>query len=454
MQTILAIDDELSIRESYRVILAKEYRLLLAENAKKGLEILEESHVDVILLDMLMPGMTGLEFLKQIKENGETVPVIVVTASNCVTTAVEAMKHGAREYMIKPFDIEEIKMLIARILSDQRDKLELEALREERTEGFESLIGDSPAMLEIFDLAHRAMQIDSTVLVTGETGTGKELMARAIHSGGERGNKAFVPLCCSAIPDQLVESELFGHAKGAFTGAHEKRIGKVQVADQGTLFLDEIGEMPLDAQSKLLRVLQERSFYPVGSSKNIEVDIRIICATNRNLEDSIQEGIFREDLYYRINVLQIEMPPLRKRRTDIPKLVAHFVAKHKSRVNAKITDFAPDAMGILTSYHWPGNVRELENTTERILVHKGSEEVIRSQHLEGILPNTKKQECSSLIEFDGLPLEEATQQLERYLIARALTRADNVQSRAAEMLGSTRRILKYKMDQLEMAVDQ
>jgi len=290
--------------------------------------------------------------------------------------------------------------------------------------------------------------VDSTVLVTGETGTGKDVLARAIHFGGTRKDKPFVPLSCCAIPANLVESELFGLTKGAFTGATESRIGKMQVADGGTLFLDEIGEMPIEAQGKLLRVLQEGTFYAVGGNREIEVDVRFICATNRPFDKAIEEGLFRQDLFYRINVLPVTMPPLRKRREDIPKLVAHFVAKHGPRVNSRVQDFEPRAMSRLMSCRWPGNVRELENTVERILVCNRGETVIRAEFLNGIVANDGSTDVNGLEDFAGLPLQEATQRLERHLIKKALERCDYVQSQAAESLGTTRRILKYKMDQL------
>jgi len=449
MQTILTIDDEHSVRESYRIILSDQYRLMVAENGHSGLEILDTKHVDLILLDLTMPGMSGLDFLDKLTERGETIPVIVVTGSNSVESAVKAMKHGAREFVIKPFDVDDLQHLVHRTMEELREKRELHILREEGFKGFENIIGDSPALMETLAKAHQAMQVDSTVLITGETGTGKDVMARAIHHGSRRKDKPFVAISCCAIPDSLVESELFGHVRGAFTGATENRIGKMQVADGGTLFLDEIGEMPLEAQAKLLRVLQDSTFYPVGGSKEIEVDIRFICATNRQFAQAISEGLFREDLYYRINVLPIFMPPLRKRREDLPKLVAHFVAKHGPRVNAKTRDIAPRAMAQLMAYPWPGNVRELENTIERILVCHRDQALLRPEHLEGMLPARPHDEQNAGFEdYEGLPLQEATNRLEKHLIRKALEDADGIQSQAAERLGTTRRILKYKMDQL------
>ncbi len=435
------------------MLLSGQYRVLVAENGRVGLATIEKNHVDLILLDLIMPDMGGIDFLEELARRGEDIPVVVVTATNCVNTAVTAMKGGAREYVIKPFDVDEILILVERILAEQHERIELSALREAGISGFGALVGDAPAFVESLEMARQAMRVDSTVLITGESGTGKDLLARAIHSGSSRANQAFVAISCCAIPQHLVESELFGHEKGSFTGATERRLGKLQVADHGTLFLDEIGEMPLEAQSKLLRVLQDSCFYPVGSTKVIEVDLRVICATNRNLPEAIAKGVFREDLYYRVNVLPIEIPPLRKRREDIPRLIAHFVAKHAPRVNAKTVDFDPKAMSMLLGYSWPGNVRELENTIERILVCHRTKPVITADNLRGILPTAPPQESASLVEFEGLPLEEAVSRIERYLITRALERANYVQSRAADLLGTTRRILKYKMDQLGIDVD-
>ncbi|MDZ4860187.1 MAG: sigma-54 dependent transcriptional regulator [Candidatus Hydrogenedentes bacterium] len=463
MKTVLAVDDELSVREAYRLILSDKYRVLQAADGPTALRMIKDTHVDLVLLDMVMPTMSGMEVLDEIAKEDRDIPVIVVTAVKSVASAVDAIKRGAREYVIKPFDVDEIALKVDQLISDQQRECELALLREADMQGFESIVGDSQVLKQALAMAKRAMLVDSTVLVTGESGTGKDLIARAIHSGGKRAKNPFVAVSCCAIPQQLVESELFGHEKGSFTGATEKRIGKMQIADRGTLFLDEIGEMPLEAQSKLLRVLQDGQFYPVGSTKVIEVDVRFVCATNRILRDAISQGIFREDLYYRVNVLNIEMPPLRDRREDIPSLVNFFVAKHRVRVNAKVKRFAPDAMGVMTRYDWPGNIRELQNMVERILVMNMTEHEIRPEHLRGILtpsipgnnsmtstPDISSSAASALEEFNGLTLEEATRRVERHLITHALEQSNFVQSRAAEILGTTRRILKYKMDQLNI----
>jgi len=451
MPTILAVDDEASVRESYRVILSDRYRVLLAKSASEALGLLKDKHVDLILLDIIMPNMTGMEFLDRLEANGDATPVIMVTATNSVRTAVEAMKKGAREYIMKPFDVDELLLTVDRTLDVAKDKRELKARREADRSGFETIIGESVALTETLSLAGRAMKVDSTVLITGESGTGKDLLARAIHTGGKRVNEAFVPVSSCAIPTQLIESELFGHEKGAFTGAIEKRAGKMQIADKGTLFLDEIGEMPVEAQTKLLRVLQDGTFFPVGSTKLIDIDVRFIFATNRDLKLSIKDGTFREDLFFRINVLPIELPALRQRREDIPMLVDHFIAKYAPRVNAAAEQFSAEAIATMASHSWPGNVRELENIVERVLVYHSDHKIIEPNHLQGLVPIGQREPITYPVELEGLPLEEATQRLERHLINRALERSANVQSRAAELLGTTRRILKYKMDQLELA---
>lgn len=430
------------------MILGGEHRVIAATSAREGLAVLAEKFVDLVLLDITMPEMTGMDFLRVLRDRGETTPVIVVTGTNTVEMAVNAMKEGAMDFVIKPFDADDLATMVERALEAQRSRRELASRHEADHLGFDSIIGSSHSLMEALTKARQAMQVDSTVLITGETGTGKDVLARAIHFGSNRAKRAFVPVCCSAIPDSLVESELFGHMRGAFTGAVENRAGKMQVADGGTLFLDEIGEMPMEAQAKLLRVLQDGSFYPVGGSKEIHADVRFICATNRDFAQSIAEGRVRQDLYYRINVLPIDVPPLRKRREDIPHLVAHFVALHAPRVNAAVKDFAPNAMATFSAYDWPGNIRELENTVERVLVCNARERTITAEMLHGLLPSAKSAQAGALEDFDGLPLEEATARLERRLILSALEKSGQVQSRAAELLGTTRRILKYKMDQL------
>ena len=454
MQTILVVDDEDSVLQSYRMILSDRYRLLLVNNGRAALEMLTETHVDVMILDLTMPGMSGHEVLDELTRRGEKLPVIVVTALNTVHGAVEAMKRGAREYIIKPFNVDQILLAVENTLAQDKANLELDALREERAKDVTKLIGASPAFEQVLDVARRAMLTDSTILITGESGTGKDMLARYIHAGSRRVENAFVHVSCCAIPAPLVESELFGHERGAFTGAMDKRIGKIHIGDRGTVFLDEIGEMPMEAQSKLLRVIQDGQFYPVGSTKSIEVDVRFICATNRNLEESIQRGLFRHDLFYRINVIPMEMPPLRRRREDIPELAMHFLRKHGPKANAVTKGISPQTMSALVMYTWPGNIRELENIIQRLLVLYREKTIIDIEHLEGILPVASRGGAAALYDFEGMSLSDATAKVERHLIERALERCGNVQSQAADLLGTTRRILKYKMDQLSITSEE
>jgi DNA-binding NtrC family response regulator len=451
MQTILAVDDENSVLQSYRMILSDRYKLVLVENGRRALDVINETHVDVMLLDLTMPGISGLDVLDELAARDEKLPVIVVTALNSVEGAVEAMKRGAREYIIKPFNVDQILLAVEKLLAESRAHLELDALREERARESTQLIGGSPEFRAALDIAQRAMQTDSTLLITGESGTGKDMLARYIHAGGRRAEHPFVHVSCCAIPPQLVESELFGHERGAFTGAHERRIGKIHIADRGSVFLDEIGEMPLDAQSKLLRVIQDGQFYPVGSTKSIEVDVRFICATNRDLTEAVKRGTFRQDLFYRINVIPIEMPPLRQRREDIPELALHFLRKHAQKANASTRGLSLQTQTSLAQYSWPGNIRELENIVQRLLVMNREKTIIEIEDLRGILPVEPKHDEADLSDLEGLTLDEATARVERHLIERALERSNHVQSQAAELLGTTRRILKYKMDQLEIA---
>ncbi|MFP4191614.1 MAG: sigma-54-dependent transcriptional regulator [Candidatus Hydrogenedentota bacterium] len=453
MQTILAIDDEPSVRDVYHAALSRRFHVIAAGGGQEGFEALKNEHVDIIILDHMMPEMTGLQFLERLRKEGYATPVIVVTALNSVPVAVDAIKAGARDYLIKPFDVGELIILIERVLDEERTRQELTFLREQEARGFDSIIGASGALYEAIGLARQAAEIDCTVLVTGESGTGKDVLARAIHSAGPRADEPFVHVSCCTMPNQLVESELFGHEKGAFTGANERRHGKVQVADGGTLFLDEIGEMPLESQAKLLHLLQDGCFSPLGSAKPIDVDVRFICATNRNLRNAIAEGLFREDLYYRINVLPVEMPPLRNRREDIPALVNHFIAKYANRVNAAAKEFSPAALRELNRYDWPGNVRELENTVQRILILNRRVETIEPWHLKNMFPEASQpvNEQGAVPEtLEDLPLEQATARLEERLIRHALEQNGYVQSKAAEQLGTTRRVLKYKMDQLNI----
>lgn len=449
MDTILAVDDELSVQESYRMILGRSFHLLVASDGAAALDCLGRHRVDVLLLDLTMPGISGIQVLREMASRGDATPTLVVTASNAVTAAVDAMKLGACDYITKPFDVDDLRARIDAVLEEKRKRSEFLASVSRPQGVFQDVVGDAPCWRDALAKAQRAMDVDSTVLLTGETGTGKDVVAQAIHKGS-RGERAFVPLSCCAIPRELIESELFGVERGAYTGAVESRTGKMQLAAAGTLFLDEIGEMPVETQAKLLRVLQDGCFYPVGGDRLVKVNVRFICATNRPLDQAVAEGRFRQDLFYRINVLPIALPPLRQRREDIPPLLAHFLLKHGPRAQARLTEIAPRAMARLLAHHWPGNVRELENVVERLVACYGQEHIIRPEFLDDIVPRSRLQPLSELDSFEGLPLQQATRRLEQHLIRRALERCNYVQSHTAQLLGTTRRVLKYKMDQLEI----
>ncbi len=380
---ILIIDDELILRESLAAWLERDgYKVVSVASGEEGLKLIEEEYFDIVFLDIKLEGMDGLEVLREIRKIDPDISVLMITAYGSISTAVEAMKLGASDYLLKPFEPDELSMLIEKILKQRSCELENQYLREEIREKtrFESLIGQSRAMQEVFSLIERVAPMDSTVLITGETGTGKELVARAIHSHSKRQQGPFVALNCGAIPEHLMESELFGYEKGAFTDAKQQRRGKLEMAMGGTLFLDEIGEVSPRMQVDLLRVLQEKVFYRIGGSKPIHVDCRIVAATNRDLKKAVEEGRFREDLYYRLNVIAIHIPPLRERKEDIPLLAKHFLMKFCRETNKHIDRISRDAMDLMMLYDWPGNVRELQNAIERAVVI-GQGRVIQAKDL-------------------------------------------------------------------------
>ena len=368
---ILIVDDELIMRESLAGWLERDgYVVQTAPSGEDALEQLKETRFDILLVDIKMEGISGLDVLRYMKENDPDVAVVMITAYGSIPTAIEAMKNGAYDYMLKPFDPNELGVLIEKIIRYQNQAREMQFLREEVKERtrFESMIGQSKPMHEIFDLICDVAPMDSTVLITGQTGTGKGLAAKAIHTNSPRCNGPFVTVNCGAIPEHLMESELFGHQKGAFTDAKETKKGRLELAHGGTLFLDEIGEIGMRMQIDLLRVLEDRVFYRVGGTQPMEADFRVIAATNRNLEKAIKEGIFREDLFYRLNVFSIIMPSLSQRKEDIPLLAEHFLHRFVQETNKTIDKISREAMDELMLYDWPGNVRELENAIERAVV--------------------------------------------------------------------------------------
>ncbi|HHT9135902.1 MAG TPA: sigma-54-dependent transcriptional regulator [Candidatus Wunengus sp. YC60] len=455
MKTILVVDDELSILESFRMILKENYRVLTAMDGLKALEALRNECVNLVILDIMLPGMSGLEVLREIKKDYEDVEVVMVTAVKAVKTAIEAMKLGASDYIIKPFDVEEIKLVIDKTLRSGELLHEVEYLRAELNKNFQfnNIVGQSHAMRQIFDTIIRVAKGDSPVLITGESGTGKELIARAIHLQSPRKNKPFVAVSCPNLPDNLLESELFGHEKGAFTSATDKKIGRFELADSGTIFLDEISEMNLSNQARLLRVLQEYEFVRVGGTKTISIDVRLIASTNIDLKTAITKGTFREDLFYRINVVPLNVPALRDRREDIPFLVRHYFQKYKEDLYSKTKKIQPTAMKLLENYYWPGNIRELKNVIERMLTLYGDSDTILDEHLPMEIKsgntNPTVYHPGDLIELlDAESLDEIVSRIERELIEKALQKANGVQTRAAQILKTTRRILRYKMDKL------
>jgi DNA-binding NtrC family response regulator len=395
---ILIVDDELIMRESLAGWLERDgHEVEKTASGEEALEILKESRFDILLVDIKMEGMSGLDVLKQVKETDPDVEIVMITAYGSIATAIEAMKNGAYDYLLKPFEPDELGILIEKIIEHQaqiRENIFLRQQYKDRTR-FESMIGQSRAMQEVFDLIGDIAPVDSTVLITGETGTGKELAAKAIHTNSPRSDGPFVSVNCGGIPEHLMESELFGHQKGAFTDAKTTKKGRLELAHGGTLFLDEIGEISMRMQIDLLRVLEDHIFYRVGGTQPIEMDFRVVAATNKNLEETIKEGTFREDLYYRLNVISFRMPSLNERKEDIPLLAEHFLHRFSEETNKAVDLISRETMDEMMLYEWPGNVRELENAIERaVVVCKGRKlipedlPIFRPEHLTPPLDNT------------------------------------------------------------------
>jgi DNA-binding NtrC family response regulator len=447
---VLIIDDDNSLLESYTVLLEDEFQVYTAETGEKGLKRLRQEDISVILLDIRLPGMDGMEVLRQAKAIDENVDVIMITAVKNVRVAVEAIKLGAYDYLVKPFEIDEVLSLLRRALERQNLLREVLYLRAEvdRHQDMGNIVGRSQRMRQIYELVCRVADTNATVLISGESGTGKELIARAIHQQSQRRLKPFVAVSCAAISEHLVESELFGHERGAFTGAVEKRLGKFELANTGVLFLDEIGSLRLDLQAKLLRVLQEREFERVGGSKTIRVDVRIVAASNQDLKQMVAEHTFREDLFYRLNVVPIHVPSLRERREDIPPLVGHFLAKYNKAFRRHVQGFTSAALAVLSNYHWPGNVRELENVIER-LVAICTHGVLGIEDLPLDLVTVRHQVVDNIFTH-GSSLRQAKADFERHYILRALEKTHWNQTEAAKRLGIHRNTLLGKMEVLRI----
>ena len=433
------------MRASVKMVLDGVCVVLEASDGPAALEAVRSGDVDVCLLDVRLPGMEGIEVLERLKRLDAGLEVVLVTAVRTVRTAVEAMKLGAYDYLTKPFAVEDLRSVVNRALERRALHREVRYLRDElaRHEGFDQLVGRSPAMRRVYEIVRQIADTTATVLITGESGTGKELIARAIHRQGGRRDRPFVAVNCAALPAELLESELFGHERGAFTGAHARKLGKFEVAHTGTLLLDEIGSLRLDLQPKLLRALQEREIERVGGSRAIGIDVRIIAATNADLRQAVAAGRFREDLFYRLHVVPIAVPPLRHRREDVAPLARHFMAKYARQFAKTVTDLSPGALGALERYHWPGNVRELENIIARS-VALASEPIVQ---LDQIPLDVALAPAEATAE-DQLNLREARHDVERLLILRALDRARGNQTVAARLLGMHRNTLLVKLAQL------
>jgi two-component system, NtrC family, response regulator AtoC len=446
---ILIIDDDKSLLESYTVLLEDEFQVCTAESGERGLELLRHEDVHLILLDVRLPDISGIEVLRRIKKLDENVDVIMITAVKDVRVAVEAIKLGAYDYLEKPFEIDDILALLRRTLEHQnllREVLYLRDLRAEVDRSF--VVGRSPKMRQIYDLIVRVADTNATVLINGESGVGKELIARAIHQQSQRRLNPFVAVNCAAISEHLVESELFGHERGAFTGAIEMHRGKFELAHTGTLFLDEVGSLRLDLQAKLLRVLQEREFERVGGGKTIRTDVRIVAASNQDLKQMVADRTFREDLFYRLNVIPVHVPPLRDRREDILLLINHFLRKYNKDFGRQVQGVTSEALTLLTHYHWPGNVRELENVIERLVV-LSRHRILDIEDMPLDLKSVQGQMAHDLF-TTGADLRQAKAEFERHYIVQTLERYGWNQTEAAKRLGIHRNTLLTKMDMLQI----
>ncbi len=447
---ILVVDDEPAILDALSYNLGNEgYQVLAVDSGERAVAKAREEKPEVVLLDMKMPGMDGIETLRQIRDFDKESSIIILTAYGTMENVVKAMRLGAYDYISKPFHLEKLKSLI-------KESLEIKVLAREvpwpekpgERYKFENIVGKNPKMFEVYKKIGKVVDSKATVLIRGETGTGKELVARATHFGGILKDGPFIPVDCASLPKDLLESELFGHEKGAFTGAIAKKLGKFERASGGTLFLDEVGNLDLATQAKLLRALQEKEIQRVGGIEPIQIEVRIIAATHRDLKETVREGSFREDLYYRLNVVLIHLPPLRERKDDIPLLVECFLHRYRSESKGKPKYVPLKTLNLLVRYSWPGNVRELENVIQRVIV-MGKGNAILPQDLP-----LKIQKISDLsyptIPFDRLSLEESIAQLEKKLIKDALKETGWVQIKAARLLGVSRRIIEYKMKKYEI----
>src|SRR5271156_2779141 len=449
MATILIVEDEAKMRRLLELNLGEDgFETRSAADAEAGLDLLLREPVDLVLTDLKLPGMGGLEFLHAVKRANAALPVIVMTAFGTVETAVEAMKAGASDYVLKPFSLAEMRMVVHKELDVRRLREENRSLREQLGKRYEhpNIVARSPKMQEVLATVERVAPTNSTVLIGGESGVGKDLVAHLIHQRSRRSGGPFIKINSTAIPENLLESELFGYEKGAFTGATTSKPGKFELADKGTLFLDEIGDVPPATQVKLLRVLQERSFERLGGTRTLKVDVRLVAATNRDLRAALEEGTFREDLYYRLNVVAIDIPPLREHKEDIPALAEFFLQKSARESGKAVLGITPQAMKLLMDFHWPGNVRELQNVLERaVTLSSGAMLDVADIHIDGAARRASAESTAAL------PPGTTLDQWEEELIREALRRANGNKSQAARALGLSRNALRYRLSKMGVA---
>jgi two-component system response regulator PilR (NtrC family) len=449
---ILVVDDEESIREFLQIMLKKEgYEISLAEDGQKAIETLQKKTFDMVISDLQMPHVTGMELLKHVKDNYPDLVFMMITAFGTTENAVEAMKMGAYDYLTKPFKLDEVRLVVQNALRAQNLEVENKVLKKElgKEYSFQNIVGNSEKMHHIFDLIKRVSTTPTNVLITGESGTGKEVVAKAIHYNGPLKDRPFLTINCGAIPESLMESEMFGHKKGSFTGAVVDKMGLFEAADGGTLFLDEVGELPLTIQVKLLRAIQERIIRRVGGVEDIKVDVRIIAATNRNLEEMVKSGAFRQDLFYRLNVIQIQTPALRDRREDIPLLATFFLKKYTEKLQKPVSAISQEAMDALKKYEYPGNVRELENIIERTVALEGGATILPESLPPFVSTSSgRKLASSSEIEVgpEGLDIDKVIGQIEKEIIIKAIHQAGGVKKKAAKLLHISFRSMRYRAD--------
>jgi DNA-binding NtrC family response regulator len=454
MSTILIVDDKSSMRKVLRQTLEGDpHQILEAEDGEKALDIVKTKHVDVIITDIKMPKVDGMTLLRMIKELDSEIVVIIMTAYGTIETAVEAMKLGAYDYITKPFSTEQVKLTVEKAVERQKLVYENKYLREKLNDqyNYKRIVGNSPSMQPVYELIDKVAPTDTAVLIRGDSGTGKELVAHAIHFNSRRKDKPFIKVNCAVLAEGVLESELFGHERGSFTGAAGKRIGRFELASGGSIFLDEIGDISLATQVKLLRVLQEKEFERVGGTDNIRADVRVIAATNKNLEEGIKKGQFREDLFFRLNVVPIIVPPLRERREDIERLAMHFLNRYGLEANKKINKIDKKALDLLTRYSWPGNVRELENAVQRAVVLSDGDTIYPS-NLPLDIQSFQKDETVHYL-GENASLTEKVENYEKELILKSMEKASHVQTKAAKLLDINRTALIYKLKKYGLLTD-